>query len=143
MAPLISTIDIDRPPDVVFAYATDPTRFPEWQRDVIRVQILDDEEFMTVRRFVGAERTTLQRITADDPPRHWAAEGVEGAIRPHATVTVSPRDDGAHSRVVFTLDFEGHGMGAVLLPMVRRAAEKGAPVSHRHLKEILERDSAE
>jgi uncharacterized protein YndB with AHSA1/START domain len=138
MAPLTSTVDIDRPPDEVFAFATDPTHFAEWQRDVVRVQILDDEEFVTVRRFVGAERTTLQRITANDPPRHWAAKGVEGPIRPHATITVSPRDEGAHSRATFTLDFEAHGMGVALLPMIRRQAAKGAPASYRHLKELLE-----
>lgn len=138
MAPMVSTVDIDRPPDEVFAFATDPTHFAEWQRDVVRVQLLDDEEFVTVRRFVGAERTTLQRITANDPPRHWAAEGIEGPIRPHATITVEPRDDGAHATVTFTLDFEAHGMGVAILPMVRRQAEKGAPVSHRHLKELLE-----
>lgn len=138
MAPMVSTVDIDRPPDEVFAFATDPTRFPEWQRDVVRVQILDEEEFVTVRRFVGAERTTLQRITANDPPLHWAAEGVDGPIRPHAAITVEPRDDGAHSRVTFTLDFEAHGMGVAILPMVRRQAEKGAPASYRHLKELLE-----
>ena len=138
MAPMVSTVDIDRPPDEVFAFATDPTRFPEWQRDVVRVQILDEEEFVTVRRFVGAERTTLQRITANDPPLRWAAEGVDGPIRPRAAITVVPRDDGAHSRVTFTLDFEAHGMGVVILPMVRRQAEKGAPASYRHLKELLE-----
>ncbi|MFC3492270.1 SRPBCC family protein [Glycomyces rhizosphaerae] len=138
MAPMVSTVDIDRPPDEVFAFATDPAHFPEWQRDVVRVQILDDEEFVTVRRFVGAERTTLQRITANDPPLHWAAKGIDGPIRPHATITVAPRDDGARSRVTFTLEFAAHGMGVAILPMVRRQAEKGAPVSYRHLKELLE-----
>lgn len=138
MAPMVSTVDIDRPPEAVFAFATDPAHFPDWQRDVVRVQVLDDEEFVTVRRFVGATRTTLQRITANDPPLHWAAEGIDGSIRPHATITVSPRDDGAHSKVTFTLDFEAHGMGNAILPTVRRQAEKGAPVSHRRLKELME-----
>lgn len=138
MAPQSNTIEIDRPPQEVFDFATDPSHFPDWQRDVIRVDMLDEEEFATVRRVVGAERTTLQRITANDPPRHWAAEGVDGPIRPHATITVEPLDDGTRSRVTFTLEFEGVGLGAALLPMVRRAAEKGAPTSHRHLKELLE-----
>lgn len=138
MAPQTDTIEIDRPPQEVFAFAADPTHFPEWQRDVVRVDMLDEEEFATVRRVVGAERVTLQRITANEPPRYWAAEGVDGAIRPHATITVEPLDDGTRSRVTFTLELEGAGMGTALLPMARRAAEKGAPVSHRRLKELLE-----
>ena len=31
MAPLVSTIDINRPQDEVFAYVTDPSTFAEWQ----------------------------------------------------------------------------------------------------------------
>jgi uncharacterized membrane protein len=138
MAPQRDTIEIDRPPSEVFAFASDPTRFPEWQRDVVRVDMLDDERFATIRRFVGAQRATLQRITANDPPRYFAAEGVDGPIRPHATMSVEPLDDGGRSRVTFTLDFEGVGVGAAILPLVRRAARKGAPVSYQHLKALLE-----
>jgi uncharacterized protein YndB with AHSA1/START domain len=35
MSPTVVTIDIARPPTEVFAYATDPTRFAEWQQGVI------------------------------------------------------------------------------------------------------------
>jgi hypothetical protein len=31
MPPITSTIDVDRPADDVFAYATDLSRFSEWQ----------------------------------------------------------------------------------------------------------------
>src|SRR2546429_214884 len=41
MSPIVSTIEIDRPPEEVFAYATDPTRFAEWQHDVVRAQLVD------------------------------------------------------------------------------------------------------
>ncbi len=47
MAPLVSTIEIARPPDEVFAFATDPLRFAEWQRDVVRTRMLGDAEFTT------------------------------------------------------------------------------------------------
>ena len=38
MAPIVNTLDIARPPDEVFAVATDPNRFPQWQADVVRVE---------------------------------------------------------------------------------------------------------
>lgn len=138
MAPLVSSIEIARPPQEVFAFATDPLHFPDWQRDVVSVRMLEEGEFATTRRFGGAERTTTQRIVANDPPRNWAARGVDGPLRPHATLTIEPVGDGARSRVTFTLEFEGHGVGVALLPMVRRQADKGARAGYRNLKTLLE-----
>jgi uncharacterized protein YndB with AHSA1/START domain len=45
MAPLVSTIEIAYTPEEVFAVATDPQRFAEWQHDVVtdqRRQACDD-----------------------------------------------------------------------------------------------------
>jgi uncharacterized protein YndB with AHSA1/START domain len=42
MAPIVSSIEIARPPDQVFSYATDPSRFAEWQRDVVNVRMEGD-----------------------------------------------------------------------------------------------------
>jgi len=138
MAPLVSTIEIDRPPKEVFDFATDPRHFPDWQRDIVRVAMLDATEFTTTRVIGGSERTMTQRITRDDPPHSWAAEGVDGPVRPNATVTVEPVDGGTRSRVTFTLDFAGHGIGVPIMPLVRRQARKVTPVSYRNLKKLLE-----
>jgi uncharacterized protein YndB with AHSA1/START domain len=140
MAPLVSTIEIARPPQEVFAFANDPLRFAEWQHDVVSVRMLDDSRFTTTRRVSGAERTMTQQITRNDPPRAWAAQGIDGPIRPDATITVEPIDGGTRSRVTFTLDFEGHGLGVPLIPLVRRQAQKGAPTSYDNLKKLLEGD---
>ena len=140
MEPLVSTIEIARPPQEVFAVVTDPLRFAEWQHDVVSVRILGDSRFTTTRRISGADRTMIQQITRNDPPHGWAARGIDGPIRPHATITIQPVDNGTRSRVTFTLDFEGHGLGKPLLPLVWRQAQKGAPTSYRNLKKLLESD---
>ena len=140
MAPLVSTIEIACTPEEVFAVATDPRRFAEWQHDVVNVRMLREARFATTRRISGAERTMIQQITRNDPPHGWAARGIDGPIRTNATITVEPVNGGARSRVTFTLEFEGHGIGIPLLPLVRRQAEKGAPNSYRNLKNLLERD---
>jgi uncharacterized protein YndB with AHSA1/START domain len=144
MAPIVSSIEIARPPEEVFAYATDPARFAEWQDDVVGVRVTGGgplgvgSRFTTTRRVGGAERTMTQEVTELAAPRRWAAAGVDGPVRPSAVVTVEPLAGGAGSRVTFALDFEGHGIGRPLLPMVRRQAEKQAPRSYRKLKDRLE-----
>jgi uncharacterized protein YndB with AHSA1/START domain len=145
MPPIVSSIEIARPPEEVFAYATDPTRFAQWQRDVVRVRVEDGRppgvgsRFTTTRRVGGSERTMTQEVIERSVPRRWAARGVDGPIRPSATITVEPLDGGARSRVTFSLDFEGHGMGRALLPAVRRQTRRAAPVSYRNLRQRLER----
>jgi uncharacterized protein YndB with AHSA1/START domain len=144
MPPIVSSIEVARPPDEVFSYSTDPSRFAEWQRDVVGVRIEGDRpptvgsRFTTTRRIGGVERTMTQEVTDHSPPRRWAARGVDGPIRPSASITVEPLDGGARSRVTFALDFEGHGIGRALLPAVRRQTQRAAPVSYRNLKQRLE-----
>ena len=145
MPPIVSTLEITCPPDEVFAYVTDPSRFAEWQYDVVSVRPTAGRppgagsRFTTTRRIGGVERTMTQEVTQSDSPRSWAVHGVDGPIRPSATVTVEPLDGSTRSRVTFTLDFEGHGIGKPLVPAVRRQAVKQAPTSYRNLKERLER----
>ena len=144
MSPIVSTIEVARPPEEVFSYVTDPTRFREWQHDVVSVQAdsrgtpVVGSRFRTIRRIGGVDRTMTQEVTELDTPRRWTVRGVDGAIRPSATVTVEPIETGA--RVTFILDFEGHGIGVPLAPLVRRQAEKEAPASYRNLKALLEGD---
>jgi uncharacterized protein YndB with AHSA1/START domain len=137
MSPIVSTFEIARPPDDVFAYVTDPTRFAEWQADVVDVRVAGSR-FTTTRRIGRTERTMTQEITQNSPPRTWAARGIDGPIRPTASVTVEPLDDGTRSRVTITLDFEARGIGVPLLPLVRRQARKESPMSYRNLTARLE-----
>jgi uncharacterized protein YndB with AHSA1/START domain len=144
MPPIVHSIEIDRPPEEVFPYVTDPARFAEWQYDVERVRMDGDglpgvgSRFTTTRRIGRAERTMIQEITEIDPPRSWAAHGVAGPIRPSASISVEPLNDSTRSRVTFALDFKGHGVGVPLVPVIRRIAAKGAPTSYKNLKKRLE-----
>jgi len=144
MPPIVHSIEIDRPPEEVFSYVTDPARFAQWQYDVERVRIDGDgpssvgSRFTTTRRIGRTERTMTQEITEIDPPASWAADGVAGPIRPSANITVEPLNDSTRSRVTIALDFKGHGIGVLLVPVIRRIAAKGAPTSYQNLKKRLE-----
>jgi hypothetical protein len=65
--------------------------------------------------------------------------GVDGPIRAIVSVTVDPIDAGRRSRLTIDLDFEGHGIGKLLVPLaVRRQARNEMPTNLRALKERLE-----
>ena len=136
-----STIEIDRPPDEVFAVATDPTRFPEWQKDVASVRMEGKgvgAQFATTRQIGPAKQTIVQEITQQDPPRSWASRGLSGPILASGRINVEPVDNGRRSRVTFTLDFSASGASRALLPIVERMTRSSAPKSYRNLKELLE-----
>jgi carbon monoxide dehydrogenase subunit G len=146
MAPLTTTTEVARPPQEVFAYVTDPTRFGEWQQGVVGGHIDGDgppivgDTCVTTRRIGGAERSVTSVITHIDPPSAWGVRGVDGPIRATVDVTVAPinRD---RSRVTITLDFAGQGIGKLLVPMmVRRSARKEMPANLDRLKQRLESD---
>ena len=148
MAELVHHIDIDRAPALVFEVATDPTRFAEWQADVAGARWVEGgpnevgATFATTRRIGRFEVNQMQRVSETDPPRRWAAVALEGPIRADATVAVESLAHGTRSRVTFTLDFQGPGIGRLMVPQVRRMADKTAPKSHRRLKELLESQNA-
>jgi len=144
MSPIIATVEVDRPAADVFAYATDPTRFPEWQSGVVEGH-LDEAgspqvgaKCVTTRRIGGAERPVTSVLTHVDPPRTWGVRGIDGPIRATVDVTVAPLAE-TRSRLTIAVDFEGHGIGRVLVPLVvRRQAQKEMPTNVANLKRQLE-----
>jgi uncharacterized protein YndB with AHSA1/START domain len=144
VAELVHHIEIDRAPELVFEVATDPTRFAEWRTDVTGARWVEGTPremgatFESTRRIGGFQVTQTQRVSENDPPHRWAAVATDGPIRANATVAVEPLDDATRSRVTFTLDLRGPGIGRLMVPQARRMAAKIAPKSHRRLKELLE-----
>jgi uncharacterized protein YndB with AHSA1/START domain len=145
MAPLVSSIEIARPHDEVFAYVTDPTTFSEWQAGVVGGNLEGGttpdvgSKCMTTRRIGRAERTVTSEITKIEPPASWAVHGIDGPIRAAVDVTVEALDGTARSRVTIALDFEGHGIGKLLVPLVvRRQARGEMPANLNRLKQRLE-----
>jgi hypothetical protein len=58
-------------------------------------------------------------------------------------VVVEPLADGSQSRVTISLDFTGHGIGQLLVPLfVRRQAAREMPENMKRLKQRLEGEAA-
>jgi hypothetical protein len=145
MAPIITSTEVDRPAEGVFAYATDPTHFREWQKGVIDGHMDQPESptvgtrCMTTRRIGGADRASTSEVTHINPPKAWGVRGIDGPIRAIVDLTVEPLT-ADRSRLTITVDFTGHGIGKLLVPLVvRREAAKEMPANLAALKQNLER----
>ncbi len=144
MSPIIASAVVDRPAAEVFAYATDPSRFHEWQRGVTEGR-LDQPgparvgtKCLTTRRIGGADRTSTSELTRIDAPALWGVRGIDGPIRATVELTVDPVTQ-TSSRVTIAVDFEGHGIGKALVPLiVRRQARKEMPANVAALKRRIE-----
>ena len=128
----------------MFAYATDPARFPEWQKGVTEGHLGHPgpaeagTRCLTTRRIGGARRTVTSEVTQLDPPRAWGVRGIDGPIRAAVDLTVEPLTDST-SRLTIAVDFEGHGIGKILVPLlVRRQAQKEMPANLATLKGRIE-----
>jgi hypothetical protein len=143
MAPAIARTVVHRPAAQVFAYATDPARFREWQQGLIDGHLEADRaevgaKCVTTRRIGGANRAVTSVLTHIDPPRTWGVRGIDGPIRATVDVTVEPLTE-TSSRLTIAVDFNGHGIGKLLVPLiVRRQAHKEMPANLEALKRRAE-----
>jgi len=144
MTAIVASIEVDRPAPDVFAYATDPNRFSEWQRGVVngRMDSTDEprvgDRCLTTRRIAFANRPVTAELIRFEPPYRWGVHGIEVPIRAEVQVTVEPRSD-AHARITIAVDFEGHGIGRLLVHLVvRRQARREMPDNAATLKQRLE-----
>jgi hypothetical protein len=144
MSPILTSTEVDRPAADVFVYATDPTRFSEWQKGVVDGHMDQagtpqvGARCSTTRRIGGANRPATSQLTHIDPPKTWGVRGIDGPIRATVDLTVEPLTE-TRSRLTITVDFEGHGIGKILVPLlVRREAQKEMPANLAMLKQRLE-----
>ena len=149
MPPIVTTAEIERPAAQVFACATDPSLFSQWQKGVVDGHMDGPPDgtqtpavgakCVTTRRIGGASRPSTSELTHIDPPRSWGVRGTDGPIRAAVEVLVEPLS-GSRSRLTISVDFTGHGIGKILVPlMVRREARKEMPDNMAALKRLIEK----
>src|SRR6202023_2090306 len=148
MPAVVVSAEINRPPGEVFACATDPARFSQWQKGVVdghmdgppgdtRVPPVG-AKCVTTRRIGGTSRPVTSELVHIDPPRTWGVRGTDGPVRAAVDVLVEPVT-GSRSRLTISVDFTGHGIGKILVPlMVRREARKEMPANMAALKQRME-----
>jgi uncharacterized membrane protein len=141
---ITETIEIGRPPHEVFAYVSDLARHPEWQERLLAASVEGEGPIRVgtrvkqTRRVGGGTRAFTLEVTEHDPPNRLAFNGIDGPVRPQGRITLEPLEGGQRTRYSSQLDFEGHGPGLLLAPLVRRDARKQLPDNLQRLKQKLE-----
>lgn len=145
MSAFKESVDIARRPEDVYTYVTDPSHLPEWQESIVSVRPVGDapltvgSRVVVTRRIGRREIPMTTEVTELDPPRSWRFDGVDGPIRGHLKGTIEPIAGGERSRVTMSVDFEEHGIGRVMGPLVVRPhARKEMPENELTLKRLLE-----
>lgn len=140
-----TSIEVDRPAPEVFAYVTDPSHFSEWQNGVVDGHLQSDgpasvgDKCINTRQIGFAKRSVSSEITRFDPPNAWSVRGIEGPIRAAVDVTVEPLQEPTRSKVTITIDFTGHGLGKLIVPLaIRPQAGKEMTANMQRLKQCLE-----
>ncbi|MCF3131653.1 SRPBCC family protein [Streptomyces olivochromogenes] len=142
-------ITVDCTPEDVWAYVIDPSHLPEWQLGTVSAEKLDEGDLglgslLRVIRHVGTHEVPMtMEVTEYEPPHIWGMRGIDGPVRGLVRGEITPIDGGRRARVSMDLDFEGHGFGKVLLPLlVRPQARKELPRNEQLLKDHLEHTGA-
>jgi uncharacterized protein YndB with AHSA1/START domain len=144
MAATVVSTQIDRPADVVFEYVTDPRKFHEWQAGVIDGRMANDsppaigDHCLTTRKIGLSKQSSTSEVVHVDPPRTWGVRGIDGPIRAIVDVTVEPLD-ASRTTVTISVDFAGHGIGHLLVPLlVRGQARNEMPANLAALRRQLQ-----
>jgi uncharacterized protein YndB with AHSA1/START domain len=141
MATFAHTIEIECPPEEVFAFVSEPSLYPRWQPSLVRVEphtggpLRLGSEATEVRRFLGRELETTWTCVEYQPCQRSAIESADGLVPFRGTFTLEPCVDG--TRFTWTVELFG---GAVRLggPLVGVTTRSELRTNASALKALLE-----
>lgn len=133
-------IEIDRPPEDVFAALTNIDRLPEWQASAVSAAaegpLGEGARIRETRRLMGREFHVVHEVTSYDPPHRFDVQSVEGPIPLSISHTLEPSGGGTLLEVV------GEGKPRGMLRFAAAGIAKTAEAEFRRdfgkLKDLLE-----
>jgi uncharacterized protein YndB with AHSA1/START domain len=140
---LEQSFSVDRPPEIVFDYLTDPSRLAEWQTSKTSVEQLTEgppKLGTRVRERTkppgGKEFEQVVEFTAFERPRRVHVHIVEGPYPIDGTWSFEPEGDG--TRVHFVAEGNLRGVMRMVEPLVKRMLGRRMAGYHANLRRNLE-----
>jgi uncharacterized protein YndB with AHSA1/START domain len=138
------SIVVERPIAEVFAYLTDLDRVPEWQTNVLFLQLQSGSlrpgaQLVELRKFLGRKVESVVEVTEYEPPYRYTIKVQSGPIPFEISNVLS--DAGGGTRIDASVEGEpGRFFGLVEWRVVK-AVERELWNSLATLKDILEAQS--
>jgi uncharacterized membrane protein len=142
METIETSIDIQRPLEVVFAYASDPRNGPQWQEVIKQVEVTPDgpprvgTKSKAVASFLGVKLEPTNEITALEPNRSVSFKGSSGPATLEGTFQFEAVGSG--TRLRGTIQVEPGGLFKVAGPLFAIQLKKQFEADFQRLKELLE-----
>ena len=138
---------IDRPVDIVGAYAADPTNAPEWYDNIDSVDWKTEPRVQTgarvtfVARFLGRRLEYTYEVVEHEPGRRLVMRTAQGPFPMETTYTwEAAGPDGRSTRMSLGNRGEPSGFGRVAAPAMGAAVRRNTTKDLAKLKALLEAD---
>ncbi len=133
-----NSVDIDRPPEVVFDYASDMRHELEWNPDVESMSKITDGPIGVGTKFQAkwkqSEPLVVECVRFERPNRLTLDNG--GSIEARVDVTLTPRGNGTH--FVSSFRARPHGAARLFFPIFVTMMRKFEAANMLHLKKAVE-----
>jgi uncharacterized protein YndB with AHSA1/START domain len=137
------SVEIDRPPEEVFAYVADPEHLPEWSGIVQEVrkegqgQPREGDRFTTAAKFLGRRFETPMEVVAHEPPRRHSDRSTGGPFEQEYTFIVEETEGGG-TRLTQVAEGEPGGFFRLVGPLLEMAGRRQFRADLETLKDLLE-----
>lgn len=135
------SIVVERPIEEVFAYLTDLERVPEWQTNVLFLQLQSGSlrpgaQLVELRKFLGRKIESVVEVTEYDPPHRYTIKTQSGPIPFEISNVLS--ESGGGTRIDAAVEGEPGRFFGLIEWRVVKAVERELWNSLATLKDILE-----
>ena len=143
MIDVVTTLEIDRSAEEVFAFVADQTNAPRWQAGLHEVRRLTDgpigvgSEHEFVRAFAGRQITSRNRFVEFRPGQFVEFEIPDGWITGRASYLTEPTPSGG-TLLTSRMQFHVRHAASLLEPILARLLARDSRRDEARLKGLLE-----
>lgn len=134
---------VNRPPQEVFDYLTDPANDTKWRSTVISAEWTSEGPVgvgstqHSVDKFLGRKMESTAEVTVWDPPNQFAWKSTSGPIPFNLMLKFEPKDDG--TQLTFGGSAELGGFFKLAEGLAGKQMEKQVYADFENLKDVLEK----
>jgi uncharacterized protein YndB with AHSA1/START domain len=137
------SVEINRPVEEVFSYATNPENFSEWVGNVIEVRkdasgpLREGETFTAEQKLLGRRFEAPFEVIAYEPNRRYAHRSTGGPAPVTMNFTYEPVSSES-TRITQRNEGEPGGFFGLVGPLLQRALRRQVRTNLENLKDMLE-----